>query len=118
MKQFNNPWFSIGFIETPLPVNTTLGATANFHCSAARTPFWFINGRAASPTTDNEINISKPQQVGDSVHSTLTVLASHGKNNSLIQCGVLIIHERRGLVTSPVELKIQGCCYMLANRNT
>ena len=99
-------FFSLVFLETPAPLNVTIGSVADFNCrvnTSVTSVFFLLN--CTSITMLDDENVSSLS--GSEGLSTLHINANVEYNNSIIQCGAFIIGEGEFL-TDPVLLLVQG----------
>lgn len=91
------------FISTPMSINTTLGSTATFTCSATRGAIgWIVDGTLLSELNTTDITAKITGST-----STLHIPATEQYNNTNVTCYIAI----RGigfLDSDPVLLRVQG----------
>ena len=93
---------SAAIIAPPLSVNVTASVTAMFHCTTeGGALYWIINGTSRPSEWGEDINYDT-RQSGTYQTSTLSILATESRNNTLIRCAV------NNIESGTVSLLIQG----------
>ena len=102
-----------GVIEPPIPVNASLGSTAEFNCTARGDAFtWLVDGKSAKfqNIADRGVRVSPIIDIAPGIiFATLSISASNDNNNTQVQCiavhlGSLVFDDSSG----PVTLLVQG----------
>ena len=90
-------------VSTPSSVNTTLGSTSTFSCSATSGVIgWIVNESLLTELSTSDISIN---QVGRT--SILHIPAIEEYNNTNVTCAVAVLGGD-DLYSDPVVMKVQG----------
>ena len=103
LSYLGNVFHIPGFVLTPTSVNTSLGSTATFNCSAATGIIaWIVNGSLLSRLNAQDITTSNAGRI-----FFLHVPATEEYNNTIVTCAVAILGGNE-LYSDPVVLRVQG----------
>ena len=96
------------FIQTPRPLNSTVGTEGEFFCRAdAITVFWAVNGISVNQLDDPKITEREGELIDGIRTQILRITADTEHNNSVIQCR-LFKRDEGEMWSDSVLFKVQG----------